>query len=77
MLAVSYIKSLSLFAIFLTLSFLNVLLSDIPNGEYSNLVFSSILCLCPTFSPDKYSNFSKRSLEGKADIFAASLPKSY
>ena len=48
-----------------------------PNGKYSNLVFSSTLGLCPKSSPVKYSYFSKRSLEGKADILAASLPKSY
>ena len=48
-----------------------------PNGEYSNLVFSSTLGLCPKSSPAKYSYFSKRSLEDKADIFAVSLPKSY
>ena len=46
-----------------------------PNGEYSNLVFSSTLGLCPKSSPVKYSYFSKRSLEDKADILAASLPK--
>ena len=43
------------------------------HGEYSNLVFG----LCPKSSPVKYSYFSKRSLEDKADILAASLPKSY
>ena len=58
------------------LSFLNDLLSDTPNGEYSNLVFSSTLGLCPKSSPVKYSYFFKRSLEDKADIFAASLRKS-
>ena len=47
------------------------------NGEYKNLVFSSTLGLCPKSSPVKYSYFSKRSLEDKADILAASLPKSY
>ena len=47
-----------------------------PNGEYSNLVFSSTLGLCPKSSPVKYSYFSKKSLDYKADIFAASLPKS-
>ena len=48
-----------------------------PNGEYSNIVFSSMLGLCPEFLPFKYSYFSKRSLEDKADILAASLPKSF
>ena len=61
---------------FLTLSFLNDLLSDIPNEEYSNLVFSSSLDLCPKFSPAQYMYFSKRSLEEKADILAVSLPNS-
>ena len=40
-----------------------------PNGEYS-----STLGLCPNSSPVKYSYFSKRSFEDKADILAASLP---
>ena len=46
------------------------------NGEYSNLVFSGTLGLCPKSSPVKYSYFSKTSLEDQADIFGASLPKS-
>ena len=57
--------------------FLNGLLSDIPSGEYSNLVFPSSLDLCPKSSPVKYLYFSKRSLEDKTDILAAALPKSY
>ena len=46
-----------------------------PNGEYSNIVFSIMLGLCPEILPFKYSYFSKRSLEDKADILAASLFK--
>ena len=48
-----------------------------PNGEYSNLVFSGTFGQCSKSSPVKYSYFSKRSLEDQADIFGASLPKSY
>ena len=61
----------------LALSFLNDLLSDITNGEYSNLVFSSKLGLCPKSSPINYLHFFERILEDKADILDASLPKSY
>ena len=70
----SQLKSLA-FGTILALSFSNALLNDIPNREYSNLVFSSVLGLCPK-SPVKYSYFSKRSLEYKADVLASSLPKS-
>ena len=66
-----------LFAIFQASSFLNDLLSDIPNGEYSNLFFSSTLGQSPKSSPVKYSYFSKISLEDNADILAASLLESY
>ena len=45
-----------------------MILSEIPNGEPSNLVFTSKLGLCPKSSIVKYSNFSERSLEDKADI---------
>ena len=60
------------FVLFLTLSERTA-----PNGEYSNLFFSSTLGLCPKSSPVKYSYFSKRSLEDQAGILAASLAKSY
>ena len=60
------------------LIFLNDLLSAIPNGEYSFFFFfSSTLGLCPKSSPVKYSYFSKRSLEDKADVLTASQLKSY
>ena len=57
-------------------SFLNALLSDMPNREYSNLSFSNTLGLCPKSSPVKYSYFPKRSLDDNAEILATSLLKS-
>ena len=48
-----------------------------PNAQYSSLVFSSLHGFCLKSSPVKYSYFSKRSFEDKANIFAVSLPKSY
>ena len=66
-----------IFTLFVFVFFLTLSTKTAPNGEYSNLVFSSTLGLCPKSSPVKYLYFSKRSLEDKADIFAASLPKSY
>ena len=71
------LKSLLLLGTLLTSSFLNALLSDMPNGEYSNLAFSNTLGLCPKSSSVKYSYLSKRSLDDNAEILAASLLKSY
>ena len=66
-----------IFTLFVFVFFLTLLAKTAPTGEYSNLVFSSTLGVCPKSSPVKYSYFFKRSLEDKADIFAVSLPKSY
>ena len=56
--------------------FLSALLSDIPNGEYSNFTFSTVLGLRSKSSPVNNSNLS-RLLEDNADISAAFLSKSY
>ena len=60
----------------LTSLLLNALLSDMPNGEYSNFAFSTVLGLRPKSSPVKYSYLSK-FVEDNADILAASQSKSY
>ena len=54
----------------------NTLLKTLPNGEYSNLVCSTILGLYPKSSPVKYSCLSS-SLDDNAETLAASLSKSY
>ena len=56
--------------------FLNTLLSNVPNGEYSNFAFSAVLGLRPKSSPVKYAYLSKL-LEDNANILAAFLSKSY
>ena len=68
-----YLKPLLFLIGFLTSSAdLIALLSDIPNGEYSNIAFSSTLGLYLKSSPVRYPYFLKSS-EEYADILAASL----
>ena len=57
-------------------SSLNPLLNILPNGEYSNFAYSTVLGFKLKSSPVKYSYLSKL-LEDNADILAASLSKSY
>ena len=66
-----------LLATFLTSSFLNTLLSDMPNGKYSNLAFSNAPGLGPKSSPVKYSYLPNGYLDDKARTLAAFLRKSY
>ena len=54
-----------------SLAGLTALLSDIPNGEYSNFAFRSTPGLYPKSSPFRYSYFFK-SPEEYADILAKS-----
>ena len=55
---------------------LNLLFKASPNGEFSNLTFSTTPGLYPTSAPVKYSYLSN-SLDNKAEILAAFLSKSY
>ena len=57
-------------------SSLNLLLNILPNGEYSNSAWLTVLGLRPKSSPVNNSTLS-RFLEDRADIIAASLSKSY
>ena len=71
---------MSCLSVLTTLSVLPVLLLDLlvkvyPNGEYSNLAFSTIPGLYPKSSSVKYSCLSN-SLDDNADILGASLSKS-
>ena len=60
----------------LSLSLSNPLLKVLPNREYSNLAYSTVLGLRTKSSPIKYSYLSKL-LEDNADILAVFLSKSY
>ena len=68
------------FYLFKSPSFLSfsskALLKTLPNGEYSNLAFSTTPGLYPKSSPVKYSYFSN-SPDDNTEILAASLSKSY
>ena len=54
----------------------NCLLKTLPNGENSNLTFSTTPGLYPKSLPVKYSYFSN-SPDDNADILAVCLSKSY
>ena len=53
-----------------------LLIKSSPNGEYSNLAFSTTLGLYLKSSPVKYSYLSN-SLDDNAEILATSQSKSY
>ena len=55
---------------------LNLLFKASPNGEFSNLTFSTTPGLYPKSAPVKYSYLSN-SLDNEAEILAAFLSKSY
>ena len=57
-------------------SIFNPLFKASPNGEHSNLTFSTTPGLYPKSSPAEYSYLSN-SLDDKTEILAASLSKSY
>ena len=68
-----------LFNLFKSPSFLsfsyNPLLKTLPNREYSNLTFSTIIGLYPKSSPVKYSYFSNLP-DDNSEILDASLSES-
>ena len=61
--------------IYLFFLLLVLLVKTIPNGEYSNLVFSTTLGLYSKSSPVKYLYLPRRFFDFNADILAARLSK--